>query len=96
MKERLEFAASFWWKGKWRVAAAGKDRKAGIFGEAGVGFGEFAEEKLGAAVGLDFAGVLAVGAKANGGGTRLSRGTHGCSIRERELRVAAKSETRKA
>lgn len=69
------------WHGDGIVAAAGKDGEARILGEAGIGFREFAEEKDGAAVGLDFAGVLAVGAEADAGGARFSRWTHRFSIR---------------
>jgi hypothetical protein len=38
---------------------AAEDGEARIFREAGIGFGKFVEEKEGAAVGLDFAGMLA-------------------------------------
>jgi len=46
------------------VTGAGKDRQAGIFGEARIGHGEFAEEKEGAAGGFDAARVKAIGAEA--------------------------------
>jgi hypothetical protein len=49
------------------VAGTGKDREAGILGEGGISCGEVTKEKEGAAVGLDFAGVEAGGAKADGG-----------------------------
>ena len=48
------------------VAGAGKDGHAGILWEGGIGFGEFAEEKHGAAIGLDFARVRAGKTEADG------------------------------
>jgi hypothetical protein len=67
------------WHGDRGVAGAGNDGEAGIFGEGGVGRGEVTKEKEGAAVGLDFARVQAVGAEADGSGARFSRWTHGLS-----------------
>ena len=50
-----------------RVAAALDHRQPGIFGKGRVGGGESAHIEDGAAVGLDAAGVAAVGAESGGG-----------------------------
>lgn len=72
----------------WRAgfeALAAENRKAWVFAERGIGGGEFAENELRAAVGLDATGVEAGGAKPSGRG-RILGGGHG----ERVARIGAK------
>lgn len=59
--------------GRGDVAGAGEDGEARISGKGGIVFGELAEEKNGAAVGLDFARVGAGAAEAGGIGAGLVR-----------------------
>ena len=50
--------------GLWRVAGAGEDGEARIFGKGWIGPGKLAKEELGAFTRFDEAGVETIGAKA--------------------------------